>query len=299
MPTRALTAPVAVAPGLRLVVAPNPSAMTGPGTNTWLVGQGRVAVIDPGPPMPSHLLAILAALGPGEVISHILVTHSHLDHSGLARALSDRCGAPVLAFGGEAAGRSARMDAFAARGMAPSEGVDRDFTPDRALPDGAEVSDRDGGWALTAMHTPGHFGNHLSFLWNGGAFSGDLAMGFSTSLVAAPDGDMAAYMASLARLSSALPDRLWPGHGAPVADALGRLDWLARHRREREAQVLAALARRPATAAELARAIYTVTPPHLLSAAALSVHSHLLDLLDRNRVNTAGFPGPDATFALA
>jgi hydroxyacylglutathione hydrolase len=190
------------------------------------------------------------------------------------------------------------MEALAARGISSGEGVDRAFVPDTLLADGAEVSNLDGGWTLTARHTPGHFGNHLCFEWKGGIFSGDLAMGWSTSLVAAPDGDMAAYMASLEQLSARQPHTLWPGHGEPVLDAVGRLNWLADHRRGRERQVLEALAMGPATPLTLARTIYTDTPPNLLPAAALNVHSHLLDLLDRNRVTASGFPGFEATFAL-
>ncbi|MGL4279107.1 MAG: MBL fold metallo-hydrolase, partial [Albidovulum sp.] len=142
-------------PGLRLVLAPNPSPMTLHGTNTFLLGEGAVAVIDPGPDDPGHLAAILAALGPGERISHIFVTHAHLDHSGLAGRLAARTGAPVLAFGDASAGRSPIMAALAAEGgIGGGEGIDTGFRPDIDLADGASIAGD--GWQLRAIHTPGH-----------------------------------------------------------------------------------------------------------------------------------------------
>ncbi len=291
--------PADIAPGLRRVTAPNPSPMTAAGTNTYIVGTGRVAVIDPGPAIPSHLDAILAALGPDETVSHILVTHSHLDHSTLARALSARTGAPVCGFGDSLSGRSQRMADLAATGLPPAEGVDLEFRPDIRLADGDVLTNRSGGWQLTALHTPGHFGNHLSFLWDDAVFSGDLAMGWSTSLIAPPDGDMAAYMASLDRLVRQASGPLWPGHGDPVPDGPQRLADLSAHRRGREAQVLAALAGRDASPAEIARSVYVGTDPRLMPAATLNVLAHLLDLLDRNRVMTGDFPNLDARFRLA
>jgi hydroxyacylglutathione hydrolase len=272
---------VELAAGLRRVLAPNPSPMTFRGTNSYLVGRGRVAVIDPGPDDPAHLAALLGALGPGERISHILVTHAHRDHSALAPALARATGAPVLAFGDAAAGRSARMQALAARepGIG-GEGADDGFRPDLALADGASVEGDD--WRLTALHTPGHFGNHLCLVWQGGIFSGDHVMGWSTSVVAPPDGEMGAYMASLGRLAEAGAARLFPGHGEPVEDPAARIADLIRHRRDREAAILAALAEGPATAEALARAIYTDTPAALLPAAARNVYAHLIDFTDRN-----------------
>lgn len=272
-------------PGLRLVLAPNPSPMTHWGTNTYVVGQGRVAVIDPGPARRDHLDALLAALAPGESVSHILVTHAHLDHSPLARPLAETTGAPVLAFGPATAGRSALMERLASDGMIDSgEGVDAAFRPNRPIEDGALI--RADNWELRALHTPGHFGNHLSFLWQGAAFSGDHVMGWASSLVSPPDGDMGAYMRSLDRLSASGATRLYPGHGAPVADAAARIAELIAHRRAREAAVLAALAERPADARALAARIYTDTTPALMPAAARNVLAHLLDLMERNLVES-------------
>ena len=268
----------AIAPGLRRVLAPNPSPMTFRGTNSYILGEGRVAVIDPGPDLPGHLEALLAALAPGESVSHIFVTHSHLDHSPLARPLAAATGAPVLAFGESAAGR--RGDLVALAGLGGGEGVDTGFSPDLRLSDGDTVEGA--GWRLTAIHTPGHMGNHLCFAWETALFTGDHVMGWASSMVSPPDGDLGAFMASLNRLA-ARPERvLYPGHGAPVPDGPARIAELLAHRRAREAQILEALAAGPATPAAIARAIYTDTPPALLPAATRNVLAHLIELTDKS-----------------
>lgn len=287
--------PIPLEPGLRLLRAPNPAPMTFTGTNTYILGEGRVAVIDPGPALPAHLDAILAALAPGETVSHIFVTHSHLDHSPLARPLSEATGAPVLAFGGAFAGRSARMEALARQGtFGGGEGIDLDFSPDEALVDGAVVSGE--GWSLQAVHTPGHLGNHLCFAWGDRVFSGDHVMGWASSLVSPPDGDMGAYMESLARLAALGARRLHPGHGDPVEDPADRIAFLTNHRRERESQILAALEAGATDAAALARRIYTDTPAALMGAATRNVLAHLLDLEDRNQISRTGTPGPGTVY---
>ncbi|WP_343078730.1 MBL fold metallo-hydrolase [Ostreiculturibacter nitratireducens] len=284
--------------GLRRVLAPNPSPMTFRGTNTYILGEGRVAVIDPGPALPAHYDAILAALRAGESVSHILVTHSHLDHSPLARPLAEATSAPIYAFGTSEAGRSELMRELAASGLAEGgEGVDRDFQPDETLSDGDEIGGS--SWSLRALHTPGHFGNHLCFLWGDAAFSGDHVMGWATSLVSPPDGDMGAYMESLARLASCRARVLYPGHGSAIEDPAARMAYLAAHRRERESQILAALAKGPANAATLASRVYTETPPALLPAAARNVFAHLIDLWQKNRVDCIGRPAFALPFSLA
>ncbi|MBR9764172.1 MAG: MBL fold metallo-hydrolase [Rhodobacteraceae bacterium] len=274
-----------VAPGVRRILAPNPSPFTGPGTNTYLVGQTALAVIDPGPDMAIHLQAILKALRPGQHISHILVTHAHADHAPLARALSQGTGAPVLAYGDALAGRSAVMTRLALSGeLGGGEGTDRLFRPDRLLADGDVLHGED--WSLRALWTPGHFGNHLCFVLDDVIFTGDLVMGWSSSLVSPPDGDLTDFMASCRRLR-ALPARLYlPGHGAPVTTPLARLDWLIRHRDRREASLLQALAHGPATADDLARRVYTDIAPGLLPAASRNVLAHLIDLMGKSLIET-------------
>jgi glyoxylase-like metal-dependent hydrolase (beta-lactamase superfamily II) len=258
------------------ILAPNPSPLTGPGTNTFLLGHKQVAVIDPGPDDPGHLRAILEA-GQGR-ISHILVTHAHLDHSAGARALAQATGAPVLAFGDALAGRSPMMRRLAAGGATGGgEGLDLAFTPDIPLRDGDVVEGA--GWRLTALHTPGHSGGHLSFLLGNQILCGDVVMGWSSTIISPPDGDLADYLRTLDRLAQAQPARLLPAHGDPVEAPQARLAELAAHRRQRTAQIMAALRDGPADAATLARRIYDV-PPVLLPAATRNVLAHLLALSD-------------------
>lgn len=283
-------------PGLRRVLAPNPAPMTHTGTNTYILGSGRVAVIDPGPALAAHLSAILGALAPRETISHIFVTHAHADHSPLARPLSQATGAPVLAFGDARSGRSAMMEALAAGGLEGGEGVDMDFRPDVILTDGDVVTGET--WDLRAIHTPGHMGNHICLAWGDRVFSGDHVMGWASSLVSPPDGDMGAYMLSLDRLAAEGATRLHPGHGDPVANPADRIAFLAAHRREREAQVLAALSDGAADAQALARRIYTDTAPALLPAATRNVLAHLIDLYDRKLITCDEIPGRETPFAL-
>lgn len=285
------------APGVRLVRAANPSALTGTGTNSYIIGTGRVAVIDPGPALPGHLDALLAALTPEESVSHILVTHPHLDHSALAPALAGRTGAPVLAFGTATDGRSPLMRHLASSLASGGEGLDHGFAPDQRMTDGDSVSGPD--WTLRALHTPGHLGSHLCFAAGYICFTGDQVMGWSTSLVSPPDGDMAAYMASLDRLQDGAWRLFLPGHGPVVADPQDRLQALIHHRRTRERQILAALAKGPARLAPLTAAVYDGTPAALLAAAARNALAHLIDLTDRKLVTADPSPGPDALFDLA
>lgn len=285
-----------IAPGLRRIVAPNPSPMTWRGTNTYLLGTDEIAVIDPGPADSSHLAAILDACA-GQRIGHILVTHAHIDHSPLAADLARETGAPVLAHGDARAGQSAVMRALAARGMAGGgEGVDRDFAPTRSLADGETIATACG--PITAHWTPGHFGNHMCFAWGEAVFSGDLVMGWASSLVSPPDGDLTDFMASCRRLAALGAKVLYPGHGKPVDDPKGRITALLAHREAREAAILAALHKGPATAATLAAAIYTDTPPALLPAATRNVFAHLIDLHRKQRVTPQDELSSTTRFAL-
>ncbi len=283
-------------PPIRCLLAPNPSPLTGAGTNTWLVGAARLAVIDPGPDDPAHLSAILAALGPGQQIDRIIVTHAHRDHSALAQRLAALTGAPIHAFGPATAGRSAVMARLAPTLPDHGEGLDHGFAPDVTLSDGESLSGPD--WTLRAIHTPGHLGGHLCLALGDTLFSGDHVMGWSTSVVSPPDGDMAAYMASLQRLSETSWTRCLPGHGAPVGDPARRLADLIAHRRGREAQILAALADGPARIPALTSRIYSGTPAQLLPAAARNVLAHLIDLATRNLVKADPDLHPEAEFAL-
>ncbi|MFG6561613.1 MBL fold metallo-hydrolase [Sulfitobacter sp. 1A15299] len=284
-------------PGLRRIVAPNPSPMTYRGTNTYLLGETDVAVIDPGPDSPAHLEAILAAIQPGQQISHIIVTHTHLDHAPLARPLAARTGAEVWAFGDATAGRSVVMQGLAEAGlMGGGEGVDHGFRPDHTLADG-DLLEGD-GWTLEVLHTPGHIGNHVSLAWGDACLTADHVMGWATSLVSPPDGDLTDFMASCEKLGARQWRVFYPGHGAPVSEPNARLDWLVAHRRAREVSILDALGDGPATAEDLARAIYTETPAALLGAATRNVLAHLVDLTGRGRVAPEGTLQAEARFIL-
>jgi glyoxylase-like metal-dependent hydrolase (beta-lactamase superfamily II) len=287
--------PETLEPGLQRIVAPNPSPMTYRGTNTYLLGTGGLAVIDPGPDDPAHLQAILDAVGDAQHISHIIVTHSHLDHSPLARPLAQACSAPVLAFGSAEAGRSPVMQDLARSGlMGGGEGIDSAFVPDITLADGEQVTGD--GWTLEALHTPGHIGNHLSLAWNDACFTADHVMGWASSLVSPPDGDLTDFMASCARLAARNWRVFYPGHGAAVDDPAARLNWLISHRRARETSILQELRSGPATAATLAARIYADTPPALLGAATRNVLAHLIDLMGQSITTPVGDLHAEAQF---
>lgn len=274
-----------VEPGVTVVTAPNASPMTFRGTNTWIVGDAQLAVIDPGPLSPSHFDAILSTVR-GRKVCAILVTHAHVDHSPLAARLARETGASVMAFGTPTAGQAPHMAELAATGLAGGgEGVDHDFSPDVLLGDGDVVDV--GNDSLQALHTPGHMSNHLCFaLVKDGqpdaVFTGDHVMGWASSLVSPPDGDLTAFMASCERLSRR-PDRIYyAGHGDPVTDPAARLSWLIAHRKSRETQILGVLDRGAATAAEICKEIYSDINPALLPAAERNVLAHLIDLTQRD-----------------
>jgi glyoxylase-like metal-dependent hydrolase (beta-lactamase superfamily II) len=289
--------PEPLAPGLVAVTAPNAGPMTFTGTRSHLLGTREIAVIDPGPDDPAHLDALVAALPAGGRVTAILVTHAHRDHSAGARALQARVDAPVLGFG--ARPQSAIMERLAAAGgLGGGEGIDEGFAPDRRLADGETIAGT--GWMLEALHTPGHLGDHLCFAWAEGAalFSGDLVMGWSTTLISPPDGELSAFLASLARLASRSERIYYPGHGGPVRDPQAMLAWQRAHRAEREAQILAALATGPATVVDLVASVYPGLAQVLRPAAARNVLAHLVDLVERGRVGHDGPLGPAAHFFL-
>lgn len=282
--------------GLSLVLAPNPSPMTYWGTNTYILGQDEIAVIDPGPNDPSHLDALLRAID-GRKVTHILLTHTHLDHSPLAPHLATKTGAPVCAFGDHLAGRSEIMAELSYAGLAGGgEGIDAGFVPDRLIKDGDVIKGTD--WELTALHTPGHIANHLSFVWGDAVFTGDHVMGWASSLVSPPDGDLTQFMASCARLKT-IPARVYyPGHGEPINDPHERLDWLIAHRNAREAQILAAMTAGQLTSSEITSRIYVDVAASLIPAAQRNVFAHLIDLCAKGVVTALPTLSQDARFEL-
>jgi len=283
-------------PDLHVLRAPNPSPMTGDGTNTYLVGTKDVCIIDPGPDDEAHFAALLQILQQGRSLHKILVTHSHLDHSPLARKLADHTGAEILAFGDSLAGRSAHMTTLAQTGHAGGgEGVDLAFSPDQTLRDRDTIEI--GGDLIRAIWTPGHFGNHLCFEWRGAVFSGDHVMSWSSTFVSPPDGDIGAYMRSLDRLEEEAPRRLYPGHGAPVDAPLRRIAELRAHRLAREEAIVTRLTRGARTIPQLVAEIYTDTPPALHMAAGRNVFAHLINLHERGQVESHPTLTPEAIFS--
>lgn len=276
-------------PPLRRVVAGNAGPLTGPGTNTWILGRGGVAVIDPGPPDdPAHVAAILAALAPDERVSHILVTHPHLDHSGAARSLSAATGAPVLG--------PPAPPPLADPSLGGGEGRDPGYAPDLALT-GGELLDG-AGWSLRALHTPGHFPGHLAFVCGEVVFTGDLVMGWASTLISPPDGDLAAFRTSVTALRDLGSRMFLPGHGDPVHDPAGRAQALLDHRAAREAALVATLHAGAATIPALVAHLYRDTPAQLHGAARRNVLAHLLDLFTRGMVTATPTPGVSAVWSI-
>jgi len=283
-----------LAPNVRAVVANNPGPFTFKGTMSYIVGRGKVAILDPGPDDDAHIAALLAAVR-GETVTHIFVTHTHRDHSPAVPKVKAATGAKVFAQGPHRLarplhiGETRRLDASA----------DMDFRPDVALADGEAVSGD--GWTLEAVTTPGHTANHMAFAFKEAdlLFAGDHVMGWSTTIVAPPDGAMSDYMASLHKLA-ARPEPLYlAGHGAPVRDAPRYVRYLIRHRAAREASIRHRLGKGAADIPTVVKAVYIGLDPRLIGAAALSVLAHLEDLVARGVVATDGPPSIAGTYRLA
>ena len=283
----------AVSPLIRRVIANNPGPFTFTGTGTYVVGRGEagaaVAVIDPGPLDEAHLAALLAAVG-GQTVSHVLVTHTHRDHAPLARPFAEAVGAPILA---------AMPPEQAAHATAtPDEDEDETFSPDIVLKGGERLQGE--GWTLEALATPGHASNHMAFVLaeENALFSGDHVMGWSTTVVAPPDGDMVAYMASLDAVMARGFSTIWPTHGAPITEPAPFLAAYRAHRMNREAQVLARLAVGDRRIAEMTPVLYATVDARLWPAASLSIWAHLIALQQAGRVRAAPGPAIDADWSL-
>ena len=284
-----------LAPDIRRVVANNPSAFTLYGTGTYIVGKGNVAVIDPGPADQAHINALLQATA-GERITHMLVTHTHRDHSPGCRLLAAHTDARTYGYGPHGSGGRA------GQGGEVEEGGDMAFAPEVTLRDG-DVVDGD-GWSIGCVHTPGHTSNHLCFAFESQAgrrvlFTGDHVMGWSTSVISPPDGDMASYMASLALLLDRDDSVYWPTHGPAIEEPKAHVRAFIAHRQERERQILDALAAGPQRIAELVPGLYAGVHPGLHAAAARSVFAAMLLLVERGDVAPDGELTAGAMFRLA
>jgi glyoxylase-like metal-dependent hydrolase (beta-lactamase superfamily II) len=280
-----------VSPLIRRVVARNPSPFTADGTATYIVGRGRVAVIDPGPALAEHVDALLHALR-GETIEYQIITHTHLDHSPAAAAVKAATGAPTYGFGPHGTG--------AASADAPVEaGADHDFRPDRVVTDGDVIEGP--GWQLTAVHTPGHTSNHICYALAGERvlFTGDHVMGWSTSVISPPDGDMGDYLRSLEKLLGRDDALYWPTHGPAIDSPKPYVQAFINHRRERTAAILHRLAVGDRHITEIVAAIYVGLKPALHRAAGRSVWAHLLALVASGEVISEGPPTLDTTYRLS
>jgi glyoxylase-like metal-dependent hydrolase (beta-lactamase superfamily II) len=282
------------APGIRRILCNNPGPFTFTGTVSYIVGRGKVAILDPGPANDAHIATLLNAVK-GETVTHIFVTHTHRDHSPAVPAIKTATGATVYAEGPHRASRPR----FESEKHNPESGADRDFKPDIQLRDGEVVSGD--GWALEAVTTPGHTANHMAFAWTDRKilFVGDHVMGWSTSIVAPPDGSMIDYMASLEKLSQRGEQLYFSGHGPEIPQAPRFVRFLARHRRAREASILHRLAKGEADIPTMVRAIYIGLDPRLSGAAGYSVLAHLEDLVARGVVVTDGDPVIGGNYRLA
>ncbi len=283
-----------VAPRVRAIVADNPGPFTFKGTVSYIIGRGKVAILDPGPDDEAHVAALLDAVR-GETVTHIFVTHTHRDHSPAVPRIKAATGATVYAEGPHRParplhiGETNRLDASA----------DLEFRPDVALADGDVVTGD--GWTIEAVATPGHTANHMAYAFKESdlLFSGDHVMAWATTIVAPPDGAMSDYMASLAKLARRSEPVYLPGHGGPVREAPRFVERLIIHRRRREASILRRLGEGAADIPTLVRAIYIGLDPRLVGAAALSVLAHLEDLFARGLVATDGAPAIGGTYRLA
>ena len=282
-----------VAPGVRRILADNPGPFTFKGTLSYIIGRGNVAIIDPGPLDLRHTAALLDAVR-GETVTHIIITHTHRDHSPGAAPLKTATGAPTF---GEGRHRPSRP-LFTGETKRLDAGGDVDFVPDHRLAGGDVIAGD--GWALEAIATPGHTANHMAFALKGAdiLFSGDHVMGWSTSIVAPPDGSMSDYMASLDRLAARLETVYLPGHGDMIRDAPDFVTRYIAHRRGREASILHRLGKGETDIPSLVRAIYIGLNPALEGAAALSTLAHLEDLTARGLVATDGAPSISSRYRL-
>ena len=276
-----------VAPGVRRVVCNNPGPFTFHGTNSYVVGEGEVAVIDPGPDDADHVEALTRAVA-GETVSHVIVTHTHIDHSPATRAFARAVGAPIVG----------ALPAPPADGEPPLEAADHDFEPDIHLADGEAIAGP--GWTLTPVFTPGHMSNHHCFaLAEGGIlFSGDHVMGWNTTIVSPPDGNMGDYLRSL-ETCIAREDALYlPGHGPPIERPRPFVRAYLKHRRMREGQILRCLEDGQATVPAMVGRMYAHLPERMRWAAGRSVLAHLEHMVETGRIACDGPPTAEARYRL-
>lgn len=280
--------PDKVAPGVRRIVANNPSPFTFHGTNTYIVGSGEVAVIDPGPNDPAQTDAIMRAVK-GEKITHVIVTHTHLDHSPGSRAIARAAGAPIVG----------ALPAPPGDNAPPIEAADPDFEPDIELADGDVLAGPD--WTLCAVFTPGHMSNHycLALAERDILFSGDHVMGWNTTIVSPPDGNMSDYLASLDVCITRSDALYLPGHGPPIEDPAPFVRAYLGHRRNRETQILRAIGEGLHTVPAMVQKMYAHLPERMYWAAGRSVLAHIENMVETGRVVSDGPVTTEGRYTIA
>jgi glyoxylase-like metal-dependent hydrolase (beta-lactamase superfamily II) len=279
-----------LSPLIRRVVARNPSPFTAKGTGTYIVGHGKVAIVDPGPDIAEHVDALLHALR-GETIEHLLITHTHIDHSPATAAVKKATGARSYGFGPHGAGRADLPSGLEAGG-------DRGFVPDQVLRDGDTVEGA--GWRMTAVHTPGHTSNHLCYALaeEKVLFTGDHVMGWSTSVIAPPDGSLGDYMRSLDKLLKRDDALYWPTHGPSIPDPKPFVQAFVEHRNARTEAILKRLAAGDSEIPAIVSAVYVGLPANLHKAAGHSVLAHMIELIATGRAESDGPPAVTARYRL-
>lgn len=280
-----------LSPLIRRVTARNPSGFTFHGTNTYVIGRGNVAVLDPGPLLDEHVESLKALLE-GETVTHLLITHTHMDHSPAAAPLKQAWGAKTYAYGPHGAGK-------AEEGVQIEEGGDMDFEPDVRVVDG-QIIEGD-NWTVECVYTPGHTSNHICFALQEekALFTGDHVMGWSTSIIGPPDGDMTRYMESLEKLQERPDEVYWPAHGTCIRDVKTHVQAFIDHRLERERQILACLQDGYEKIPDMVPVMYTDTDPRMYGAAARSVLAAMIRMIDTGQVNCdTRSPTVESTFTL-
>ena len=275
--------------GLSVITAPNASPMTFTGTRTYLLGNDNVIVIDPGPDIDSHFSAVMNFLT-GKNLTHILLTHSHVDHSPLSRRLKNETGATIIGFGSADEARTDFMnDLSSTIDLGGEEGIDINLVLDEKVIDGQIL--KLNGSLFEIVHTPGHLSNHICISWKQKniIFSGDHLMGWATTLISPPDGDLGSFMKSLEKLALRKEEKYYPGHGKPIADPLAMVEAQLAHRREREKQILSSLEEGSKKPAEIVDQIYVDINPLLKKAALRNVLAHLIDLYERKAIYVKNF----------
>lgn len=276
-------------PYVRRVIANNPSAFTFRGTGTYIIGKGKVAVIDPGPVLDDHIDVLMRTLA-NEEVSHILITHTHMDHSPAAKIIKEKTGAKTYGYGPHGAGKIER-------GVQVEEGGDMDFQPDVKVNHG-DIIEGD-GWTMECVYTPGHTSNHICYalLQEKSLFTGDHVMGWSTSIISPPDGDMTDYMNSLNLLLDRDDETYWPTHGTCINDPKEYVRSFIAHRQEREQQIITCLDNDLVHIKDMVPTMYTELNPNMYGAAARSVLAAIIRLIDQGQVRSDGEPSLQCKYA--